>query len=267
MRLNGLDFHVEVEGSGPPLLVLHGFTGSVRSWDGLRAALANQARVVAIDLIGHGHSAAPADAARYSFDWSVRDLLALLDELHLESIDVLGYSLGGRLALHLALHATGRVRRLILESASAGIQDDAERARRIASDAVLAERIEREGIAAFVNEWEAQPLLGLAPHVSQAVREAQHAQRLANRPVGLANSLRGMGAGQQASLWTSLPAVLGPVQLIVGQLDSRYCELGARLRAGLPSAELAIVADAGHTVHLDQPDRFYRLVEGFLAPN
>src|SRR5579862_3588393 len=131
MQLNGLEFHVEVDGRGPPLLLLHGFTGSVRSWDAVRPALTGQATVISVDLIGHGRSAAPPEADRYSLDWSVRDLRALLDRLELDAVDLLGYSMGGRVALHLAVHAPDRVRWLCLESASAGIEDPAERTRRI----------------------------------------------------------------------------------------------------------------------------------------
>ncbi len=207
MRLNGLDIHVEAAGGGPPLLLLHGFTGSVRAWDAVRPAIAAFATVISIDLIGHGRSASPTNADRYSLDWSTRDLKALLDELQLEAVDLLGYSMGGRVALHFAVHAPERVRTLLLESASPGLEDDLERRRRIESDAALAERILGQGIEAFVAEWERLPLLALAPHVPEADRVRQTAQRLHNNPVGLANSLRGMGAGQpaKASLWPVLP--------------------------------------------------------------
>ena len=266
MRLNDLDFHVEIEGqaSSPPLLLLHGFTGSTRAWDAVRPAIAAFARVISIDLIGHGRSAAPADAERYTLDWSTRDLFALLDELGLGAVDVLGYSMGGRVALHFAVQAPERVRTLILESASAGIEDDAERRRRIDSDNALAERILRDGIEAFVAEWERLPLLALAPHVAEDVRLRQTAQRLQNDPRGLANSLRGMGAGQPAPLWAVLPDLQSTVRIIVGERDTRYHQLGERLQALLPGSHLAVVPDAGHTVHIDQPAAFVGHVRSAL---
>ena len=263
-RLNGLDFHVEVDGSGPPLLLLHGFTGSVRSWDEVRPGLARVARIVAVDLIGHGRSAKPADPRRYSFEWSVRDLTALLDALDLGAAHVLGYSMGGRLALWLATRRPQRVRGLILESASPGIEDEAERRRRVASDEALAGRILAHGVEAFVDEWQRQPLLRPAPHVSAERRAAQRAERLDNQPVGLANSLRGMGAGRQPPLWSSLPQLGLPVTLLVGEHDARYVEIAARMRAGLPAARLWVVPEAGHTVHLDQPGRFAQLIKTVL---
>jgi 2-succinyl-6-hydroxy-2,4-cyclohexadiene-1-carboxylate synthase len=264
MLLNGLEFQVEVEGNGPPLLLLHGFTGSTRSFDAVRPALADRAQVISLDLIGHGRTASPRQGERYSFDWSTRELVALLDERGIDRVDLLGYSLGGRVALHFAVHMPGRVDRLIVESASPGIESDAERQARLASDAALADRIERLGVAAFVDEWQTQPLLALGAHVPAALVEGQRAERLRNSAVGLANSLRGMGAGQQSALWSSLASLELPVHIIVGQRDRRYCQIAERMHSLLPNSGLSIVADAGHTVHLDQPAQFVHAVATIL---
>jgi 2-succinyl-6-hydroxy-2,4-cyclohexadiene-1-carboxylate synthase len=160
-----------------------------------------------------------------------------------------------------------RVSRLMLESASPGIEDADERRRRVASDDALAERIVRSGVEAFVAEWEAVPLLAAAPHVSADRLAGQHALRLQNRPLGLANSLRGMGAGQQAPLWSRLEEVVQPVLLIVGELDSRYRRIADRMRPVLPAGEVAVVPEAGHTVHVDQPPAFSSLVRSALSTN
>ncbi|MBV9893376.1 MAG: 2-succinyl-6-hydroxy-2,4-cyclohexadiene-1-carboxylate synthase [Chloroflexi bacterium] len=260
-ELNGLDFHVEIEGAGAPLLLLHGFTGSIRSWDGIRSNLARDARLIAVDLIGHGQSASPADASRYTLDWCTRDLAALLDHLGLQRANVLGYSMGGRAALHLAVHAPSRVQTLILESASPGLEDPPERHRRVLSDEALAQRILANGIDAFVAEWEAQPLLALQPHVSAGVRQQQRELRLRNNPVGLANSLRGMGAGAQKPLWSRLSELSVPVHLIVGAADTRYAAIAQRMAQLFQHARVSVVPDAGHTVHLDQPQAFAVIVD------
>jgi 2-succinyl-6-hydroxy-2,4-cyclohexadiene-1-carboxylate synthase len=265
VELNGLEFHVEIEGAGPPLLLLHGFTGRVRSWGGIAPSLAESAQLIAIDLIGHGQSAAPPDSARYTLEWCARDLASLLDELRLTRVDVLGYSMGGRAALHFAVTAPDRVNRLILESASPGIEDAAERAHRRASDAALAQRILDSGIVAFVAEWEQQPLLALQPHVPEAVRARHHLERLRNDPTGLANSLRGMGTGQQEALWAQLAGLAVPVHLIVGECDERYVAVAQRMAALLPRAVLAVVHEAGHTVHVDQPGQFASVVRQALT--
>ena len=263
--LGDLALNVELAGTGPPLLLLHGFTGSIHSWDDVRPALSTFATTVCVDLIGHGASDAPPDPARYSLELAVRDLLRLLDTLGLERVNLLGYSMGGRLALLFALEAPERVSSLMLESASPGIDDPNERARRRASDEALAQRIESDGVPAFVAAWEAQPLLQLAEHVAPAVRQRQHAQRLRTSARGLANSLRGMGAGQQQPLWSRLGELELPVWLIVGQQDARYCAIARRLQAAVPHASLAICPAAGHTVHLDQPHLFANLVRRALA--
>jgi 2-succinyl-6-hydroxy-2,4-cyclohexadiene-1-carboxylate synthase len=268
VRLNGLEFNVEISGVGPPLLLLHGFTGSVRAWDGVRAMLAECWRIIALDLVGHGLTASPPDATRYTLDWAARDLAALLDALGLETATVLGYSMGGRVALHFAITTAARVRALVLESASPGIEDPLERSRRAASDNALADRILSGGMPEFVAEWERQPLLALAPHVSAAIRQQQHELRLRNSPVGLANSLRGMGAGQQQPLWSGLGALCEtPVQLIVGALDARYTSIGERMHAVLPASELLVVSQAGHTAHLDQPVEFAAAVNKLTQPD
>jgi 2-succinyl-6-hydroxy-2,4-cyclohexadiene-1-carboxylate synthase len=264
MQVNGVELHVEIDGRGAPLVLLHGFTGSSRAWDDLRPALVDRATVIGIDALGHGRSDAPADPGRYSLDHVAADLHAVLDGLGLGQVDLLGYSMGGRMALHFAVQNPTRVRRLMLESASPGLEDATERQQRIASDEALAARIDQAGIEAFVAEWERVALLQLAPHVPEAVRQTQHAQRLANRPIGLANSLRGLGGGQQMPLWDRLAELDVPVTLIVGQRDARYQAIGARMQAMLPHARLHEVPDAGHTVHLDQPRRFAELVQAAL---
>jgi len=258
VRLNGIDLHVELDGdpSSRPLLLLHGFTGSIHAWDGVRSDLAHRFRLILVDLLGHGQSSAPDDPERYSLEHAAHDLLAMLDGLGLQQVAVLGYSMGGRLALRFAVDWPHRVSTLLLESASPGIADPAERAARLEADRVLADRIEQHGVAAFVEDWERQPLLALAAHVSSDVRTVQHAQRLRNSPTGLANSLRGMGAGAQSPLWSALPGLRLPVRLLVGELDPRYRDIAARMLPLLPTARLTIAERAGHTVHVDQPDPF-----------
>jgi 2-succinyl-6-hydroxy-2,4-cyclohexadiene-1-carboxylate synthase len=261
LKLNGLDFHIELDGDGPPLLLLHGFTGSVRAWDAIRSQLAMDARVIAVDLIGHGQSASPPDPARYTLEWCARDLVGLLDALHVDRVDLLGYSMGGRVALHFAVHAPERINHLVLESASPGLEDSVDRARRAQADDALADRILANGLSAFVEEWEQQPLLTLAPHVAKELRMRQHHLRLENNPLGLANSLRGMGTGRQVPLWSRLNELNVPVHLIVGANDARYRAIGERMHGMLPHSDLTVVDAAGHTAHLDQPERFVHKVK------
>jgi 2-succinyl-6-hydroxy-2,4-cyclohexadiene-1-carboxylate synthase len=251
-------------GVGSPLLLLHGFTGSGAEWAGLLPRLVERRNVVAPDLIGHGRSFAPADPARYTMERCVADLLGLLDELELVRVDLLGYSMGGRVALQLAAAAPERVGCLILESAAPGLAEPAERATRIASDEALAARIEQEGLEWFVDHWAAMPLFASQAGLPAAVRAELRARRLRGSTIGYANSLRGMGAGRQTSLWALLPQLAMPCLLISGELDIKYVALGAQMVALLPNARHIVVPDAGHTVHLEQPERFAELVLSFL---
>lgn len=265
ISVNGITLHAALAGAGPPLLLLHGFTGSAATWRPLAERLAPLRRTIAVDLIGHGLSDAPADPARYSMEHCLADLLALLDALGLARAAVLGYSLGGRVALQLAAAAPERVSALVLESASPGLASATERAARAAADDALATAIERDGLAAFVAGWEQLPLWASQAALPAELRARLRAQRLANRRHGLANSLRGMGTGRQASLWDRLPALATPTLLLAGALDEKYTAIAQAMAAALPCAQLAIIAHAGHAIHLERFDVFTQQVITFLA--
>jgi 2-succinyl-6-hydroxy-2,4-cyclohexadiene-1-carboxylate synthase len=265
ITIDDIELRYERAGAGPPLLLLHGFTGSADEWAPLLPALAPLRDAIAVDLIGHGRSSAPADPARYTMDQCVLDLLALLDALGVGRLDVLGYSMGGRVALHLAAAAPARVSSLLLESASPGIADAGERAARAAADDALAERIEAEGLEWFADHWAAVPLFASQAALPPEVRAALRERRLQGSARGYANSLRGMGAGRQESLWDRLPALPMPALLVSGELDGKYLASNERVAALLPEARHAIVRGAGHTVHLEQPEAFRDLVVGFLS--
>lgn len=265
IAVNGIRLHVERGGDGPPLLLLHGFTGSAATWEPLLPALQARFHTVAPDLIGHGRSDAPADPARYAMDRCVADLVALLDALDIARAAVLGYSMGGRTALHLALAAPERVSALVLEGASPGIADPAERAARVASDAALADRIEREGLHAFVDAWERLPLFASQQRLPEETRARLRAQRLSHTPRGLANSLRGMGAGAMPPVHDRLSEIAVPVLLIAGELDGKYVEISRAMAGTLPQARITIIPDAGHAPHLEQPEAFTQAVLRFLV--
>ncbi|MBX6753955.1 2-succinyl-6-hydroxy-2,4-cyclohexadiene-1-carboxylate synthase [Thermorudis peleae] len=264
VTVRGIPFSLQTAGTGPGLLLLHGFTGSSATWAAFLPEWSTQYQVLAPDLIGHGQSAAPTDPARYTLEEAVDDLLALLDTLGIDQCIVLGYSLGGRLALTFAVHAPARVSALILESTSPGIADPSERAARKAQDEALAAMIEERGIAWFVEYWEQQPLFASQARLPADVRARIRAERLAQRPSGLAHSLRGMGTGVMTPLWDHLPQLDLPVLLIVGAFDTKYVTIGQSMAAQLPHAELVIVPDAGHAVHVEQPEIFQNLVSTFL---
>ena len=260
--VNGIELNVRRQGNGPALLLLHGFTGSGATWQPFDWP---GYETVAVDLPGHGESDKPAGAERYRMERCLEDLVSLLDELGLERAAVLGYSLGGRVALHLALHAPERLWALVIESASPGIESEAERAERRRSDGELADSIMRDGIAPFVDRWQAIPLFASQQRLPTDVRQKLRQQRLRNDPAGLANSLRGLGAGEQQPVYTRLHEIATPALLLAGADDAKYRAIAERTTGALPCARLRIVPEAGHAVHLEQPQAFSAAVREFLS--
>ncbi|HEY0970951.1 MAG TPA: 2-succinyl-6-hydroxy-2,4-cyclohexadiene-1-carboxylate synthase [Gemmatimonadales bacterium] len=261
---DGLRLHVARAGDGPPLLMLHGFTGSAETWAPFVATLGARHSIVAPDLTGHARSDAPADAARYAMGPCVRDLVALLDALGIGRCSVLGYSMGGRVALSLALAAPERVSALVLESASPGIADPAERAARAMADAALADDIERDGVATFAERWARLPMWASQERMTEEARERLRAQRLSHAARGLANSLRGAGQGSAPAVHDHLSALRVPTLLVAGALDAKYERIAREMRQCIPYAELRIIEDAGHAVHIEAPAELARVVGEFL---
>lgn len=256
--------YYEIHGDGPPLLLLHGFTGSVENWAPLVQSLRDAYRLIVIDLPGHGRSSVPSAPSDYAMPLVSRHIIALLEHLGYEDAHLLGYSMGGRLALYLALYYPHRWRSLILESASPGLASAAERQARVEADNALAEAIEREGIEAFVARWEKLPLFASQQQLPASIRDEHRALRLRNNPSGLANSLRGMGSGIQPPLWTRLAALTLPTLLITGALDHKFINIARQMLARIPHARLEIVPEAGHTVHLERPNLYTHLLENWL---
>lgn len=263
-RIDNLVYHVEERGAGVPLVLLHGFTGSHANWHGQMNALCPYFRIIAVDLPGHGKTSATNEVERYAISRVAEDLTQLLIQLGESSAHWLGYSMGGRLALYLGLHHPEYVRSLILESASPGLADDSERVQRQEQDALLASRIESEGLDAFVQYWETLGLFASQSRLPVSVRDALRVQRLTNSKVGLANSLRGMGTGSQPSLWDRLPFIDRPVLLIAGEMDGKFSHINRQMSERMPRVKYRVVADAGHTVHLEQPEKFSQLILEFL---
>jgi 2-succinyl-6-hydroxy-2,4-cyclohexadiene-1-carboxylate synthase len=255
---------------GPVLVLIHGFTGSATSWGTLLDDLAARGiQTIALDMLGHGQSDAPDDPQRYSMEHCQADIIGVLQTLGIKEREaiLLGYSMGGRIALYCTFSRYFRA--VILESASAGITNPVKRGKRRVSDRALAHYIEREGIEAFVGHWEDFPLFASQHDLSDECWNAQRAQRLNNSAHGLANSLRGVGVGVQPVLEWNLGRLTVPVLLITGKLDTEFSTLGQFMfqQSPYPQTQLQIVPDAGHNVHLEQPERFLALVHDFCAKN
>jgi 2-succinyl-6-hydroxy-2,4-cyclohexadiene-1-carboxylate synthase len=227
------------------VVLLHGFGGTGRAWEGTAAALRREGyRALAPDLPGHG--AASDFELPITFDACVRKVLADAPERFLLG----GYSLGGRVALHIALSAPDRVSRLVLVSSTAGIEDAAEREARRLADNRLADELERMPFEDFIERWRTQPLFAdEPPEVGRLAREDQRR----NRPEALAEVLRGIGTGEMEPVWDRLAGLHMPVSVVVGDRDAKFGALGRRLAAAVPRGRLFTLA-GGHNLPLENPD-------------
>lgn len=265
---DGVRIRVEERGTrrpGVPLVLLHGFTGSVEAWgETLLDALASTRRVVAVDIVGHGGSDSPDPVDRYALDEVVADIRDVMDALDIERAVWLGYSMGGRVALGGGLLCPDRIEGLVLEGASPGLPSEEERRERRASDDALATRLEEGGIERFVRAWMDLPLFESQRRLPEATLEVERQRRLAGHPSGLARSLRGLGTGSQPSFWDRLPEVAVPVLVMTGELDEKFGAIGDRMAECLPDPERRSVLGAGHAVHLERPGAWMATVLSFL---
>lgn len=256
--INQVRYYYERHGSGTPVLLLHGFTGCGRNWE-----VVSGFEFLTVDLLGHGLTDAPLEPTRYRMEFAAADLATLILDLIGSPVHLVGYSMGGRLALYLAWRYPHLFRSFVLESSSPGLATEAERQARRASDEQLAHRLEQEGIPSFVAYWEQIPLFASQSQLPETQRLALHEQRLQNNPLGLANSLRGMGTGAQPSLWAHLPEIQLPVLLLAGEMDTKFTAIARQMARQLPQSEIAIVSDAGHTIHLEQSAAYTAAIGAF----
>jgi 2-succinyl-6-hydroxy-2,4-cyclohexadiene-1-carboxylate synthase len=263
--LEGADVRLNyfVAGEGAPATLLHGFTQSGRSWREVIAAMPPGYQWIVPDLRGHGQTRIEPGAP-CSMDASLSDLEMIWDQLGIERTHLAGYSMGGRLAIHVAVHRPDKLLSLLTIGAHAGLDDEAREGRRLGDEA-LAQRIEQDGLEAFVNYWGSLPLFaGLERRGPSFVAQVR-AERMGNTVAGLAASLRGMGAGVMEPLWNDLSRVGVPSTFVAGQLDHGYVASARRLAAAVPNGRVEIVLRAGHAVHQERPDAFARVLAGHLA--
>ncbi len=245
--------HTETVGAGPVVVLAHGFTQTGRLWGPFGEILARDHTLVRVDLPGHAGSGAVS-----------ADLVAaaglVVDAVDgTEPFDLLGYSLGARVALHLAFARPDRVRRLVLIGGTAGIEDpEARRARRLRDDALATELEESHDLGGFLRRWLAGPMFS-------GLRDPGMNERLRNTPGGLASSLRMAGAGTYEPLWNHLGDLTPPVLALAGADDPRYAGTGARIARSVRHGVFSLVPGAGHAAHLAQPDLAARMVTQFFS--
>ena len=246
-----------------PLIYLHGFGGTGALFDSFASRF--QRTVYAIDLLGHGSSSSPLNPERYALDKQLHDLGSIITALSHEahSAHLLGYSMGGRLAMRLALQYPALFQSLTIESSSPGILSEEDREDRRKRDARLAESLLSD-MGSFFAAWNRLPLFASPTDAPAALRRRFEQAQLHNNPSGLANSLIGFGAGTLPPIHEELKDLRMPFTIITGSLDKAYTDMWHTLIGQLPAARSVIIDGAGHRVHLDRPDAYIQHIQHFL---
>ena len=252
-----MPLHVEIRGDGPPLVLLHGFTQTSRLWGPLADHLADIRTLVGIDLPGHAGS----DDVRATLPEAAALVAeALHDAVGANGCELLGYSLGARLALHVLSAGSLVVKRAVVIGATGGIEDTARREARRRSDAAMADALEQSGdVEGFIDRWLSGPMfagLGAA---------AGRDERCRNRAGGLASSLRLAGAGSHEPLWDRLAGIETPLLAVAGTDDERFSAHAIRLAATAPHAVASLIPAGGHAAHLARPDAVTAVVRHWLT--
>ncbi|MCB9646574.1 MAG: alpha/beta fold hydrolase [Deltaproteobacteria bacterium] len=248
---------LRVEGPGRPWVLLHGFGQTAQAWDHVLAARGEAVAAVALTLPGHA-DAPPAPA---TFEATVDKLAEALTELSADPLPVLGYSLGGRLALGLACRHPSRIARAIVVGAHPGLADPAARAERAALDDAWAQRLEQEGVVAFFRAWRAQPLFASQASAPPERRAARAAAEARHDPRRLAGAMRALSLGRMP-LWTpALAAGTVPLTYLVGALDAKFTAVAGELAREVPRLDVRGVPGVGHDVTLEAPEA----LAGFLG--
>ena len=257
------NFSEEGDRKNSSLLLLHGFLGCCHDWEEVMTGLSRSFHCLAVDLPGHGQTEVMGDDANYGMKRCAEGLIYLLDQLSIKRCHLIGYSMGGRLALYLTLTYPKRFDKVILESASPGLKTESERKQRHADDLVVAEKLQQTSLFSFMNDWYKQLLFESFQENQERFEELLE-RRLQNDRTGLVRSLLQMGTGIQPSLWDRLGELQNDLLLIVGENDNKFREIGDEIASRTESARLLVMSGCGHNPHFENPDRFVEQVRDFL---
>ncbi len=260
-------YYSEGDPRNPPILFLHGFMGDLLEFKQAIAILSEQFYCVAINLLGHGQTKVVDQVTDrdedYTIDSTANFIIKFLDLLCVERCFLVGYSMGGRLALYLALHFPQYFFRVVLESASAGLRTEVERSDRRSKDQQLAAKLETGDFRSFLENWYQQPVfanLRSHPNFAQMLE-----QRLNNSPSQLAKSLRNLSIGIQPSLWGKLSKNEIPLLLLAGELDSKFVQINHQMEQLCKFSKLEIITSCSHNIHFESPNLFVEKVKAFFT--
>jgi 2-succinyl-6-hydroxy-2,4-cyclohexadiene-1-carboxylate synthase len=253
----------------PSILFLHGFMGDRHDFAAITSHLIDQYQCLLIDLPGHGKTRV-REESEYGMVLTARAIVGALDQLHISQCFLVGYSMGGRLALYLTVHFPERFIGTVLESASPGLKTEEERRQRVQQDWQLATELETTDFTEFLTNWYEQPLFAsmARPLTAISERAPRFEQMLARRrqhqPPELAKSLRNLGTGSQPSLWAKLAQNQVPLLLLVGGLDQKFVQINQQMQAIGSSTQLQIIEGCGHNVHFENVQGFVESLREFF---
>jgi 2-succinyl-6-hydroxy-2,4-cyclohexadiene-1-carboxylate synthase len=261
---DNFQFHYSFRGkkTKPLILFLHGFMGDSNEFNEAISLLSNKFCCLAVDLPGHGKTRILGGEESYTMSNTALALINLLEQLTIKSCCLVGYSMGGRLALYLNLHFPQYFSKVVLESASPGLKTQGDQLKRIQQDFELAHQLEKSDLITFLSNWYNQPLFAsLKKHPDF---ETLIANRLQNNPLELAKSLRNLSTGCQPSLWEKLKRNKNAMLLLVGEYDMKFIALNSEMTRLCNCAKLEIVSRCGHNIHFENPNAFVETVKSFL---
>lgn len=246
------------------IVFLHGFLGRSDDWHDVAAQFESDYYCVMPDLPGHGDTPLSDCPEDYTIESAGKFIIELLDDLEIERAIIVGYSMGGRIALYTALEYHNRFDALIVESAGPGLRTEQESSKRIAEDEKNIEKLDKLGMQRFIDYWYDMPLFeSLRNHPDKLALLKE--KRVTNSKEGLILSLRGAGTGRQPSLWERLPELHMPVLLVCGELDGKFVDTSAEMSGKMQSAKLNVIPGTGHNVHFEQPGKFGQALRDFIC--
>ena len=253
----------KIEGSGIPIILIHGFTGNHKSFEIVSKYLSQYFKVISVDLIGHGNSMI-YDESFYNFEKSTKLLTDLIESLNINKVNVLGYSLGGRTALHLGLKYKKNINKLILCSTSYGIEGKENRKSRILSDKKIIDLLTEKTIDDFVEFWESLSIWDSEKKLGVSARKKLRAIRKSQNPLGLSLSLKYQGQGVQSNLINYLDRIVNNTMILYGENDIKYEKISKKMSKAIRNSKTIVVPHSGHNIILENPIFVSRAVKNFI---
>ena len=260
------NYYLNVNINKPLILFLHGFMGNINEFDEAIKLLAEDFSYLTLDLPGHGKTQVLGGDEYYKIEPTAQAIINLLDELKIDKCYLIGYSMGGRLALYLTLYFPERFIKVILESASPGLATEADRLERVRRDAQIAKKLSRSIIktdfATFLSNWYSQPIFGSIKNHPEFERLLEN--RLQNHLTELTKSLQFMGTGNQPSLWEKLKDNTIPLLLVVSENDEKFRDINTEMANICKIAQLKVISNTAHNIHFENTVEFVQNIREFF---